>query len=262
MAKRLFVAGGSGFIGKAICELAVASGCRVVALARSGPPDVNEGWADHVQWVAADVFEPETWRDHLSGCDAVVHAIGTAQEDPAQGATFMRLNGESALLLAREAATANVEAFVMISAQTKPPFVSERYLAAKRMAEDQIPERHPSLRAAFLRPALVYGAERPSSVLLGRAIEGLDALPVASAGLHESRALPVGEVAAAAVHAAVTPGIRGILGIDDIRRIAQGPSSPLRAVAQAPGASSVPAAAVAAGTAAAGFVLRTLLRRS
>lgn len=214
---KILVTGGNGLIGSEVCRVAVDAGHEVIGLARRGRPGQAAAWTERVRWVAADVLEPASWRDELRGVGAVVHCVGIARENPARGNTFQRINGDSAITAAGEAARAGVEALVYLSASARPPFLRESYLAAKRRAEAEI-ARLP-LRFAILRPGLVYGAGRPVS-LPAALVVGLAAkLPVVGAMASEARPLPVETVARAAIRAATDSSVRGILDIGTIERL-------------------------------------------
>ncbi|KAJ5693219.1 hypothetical protein N7462_002642 [Penicillium macrosclerotiorum] len=92
-AKRLVVAGGSGFLGSRICKSAAARGWTVVSLSRSGEPrwdavtDSSErpSWASSVEWAKADLLKPESYKPFLSGASAVVHSMGILLEADYKG---------------------------------------------------------------------------------------------------------------------------------------------------------------------------------
>lgn len=92
-AKRLVVAGGSGFLGSRICKSAAARGWEVTSLSRSGEPrweTVTESpnrpsWASSVEWAKADILKPESYKPFLSGASAVVHSMGILLEADYKG---------------------------------------------------------------------------------------------------------------------------------------------------------------------------------
>lgn len=216
---KLVVPGGNGFIGSEICRIAVRNGHDVAAFGRTGRPSLTPArhpWVQDVEWRAADVFDPETWRSLLEGADAVIDCISTIREAPDQNVTFERANAESAILAAEEAVEADVGTFVFLSVQDKPPIVDPSFLAAKRYAERKIPERHPELRFVSLRPNLVFGNRSPGTSTLAAVLRQLDRVGPHPYATSEGRPLPVELVAAAAVHAAVTSTLEGTLTVPQI----------------------------------------------
>jgi len=214
---RVLVTGGNGFIGREVCRRAVEAGHAVVGLARRGRPAGAEAWMDRVEWVAADVLDPGAWRVHLDGCGAVIHCVGIIAENRKSGATFERVNGDSAIAAAEEAERAAVGAFVFISASALPPGVGAGYIQAKRRAEDRIHRLAP--RAVILRPGFVYGTGRLPSLPLAALIQLATYLPVVGAGARGSRPLPVDTVARAALRGATDAAVQGVLDIDAIERL-------------------------------------------
>ncbi|MES3517021.1 MAG: NAD-dependent epimerase/dehydratase family protein [Natronomonas sp.] len=198
---KLLVTGGSGFIGRRVCRRAIDDGHRVVGVSRRGKP-AAEPWADDVEWVAADVFEPETWREHLDGCTAAVHSIGIIEESPTDGVTFERVNGDSAIIAALEAERAGVDRFVFLSSSNTPPLVRAAYIEAKRRAEAAIEDL--DMESIVLRPGPVYGPEQPHFPrIINGLLRGLDSIPGVASRFGADRPLPVEAVANAVYAAAV-----------------------------------------------------------
>ncbi len=211
---KLLVTGGNGFIGGEVCKVALQRGCEVIGVARSGGPDLDEPWVKEVTWVKANVLEPNLWRAHLAGCDAVVHSIGILKEQPDKGVTFERINGDTAIVAVEEAERAGVSAFVFVSASTTPPTVDGAYLEHKRRAEEEIAKR--SLRPVILRPSLVYGSRRPLSNVVGKAVEFAQKIPGVS---KEDSPMSVETLAKAAVNAALREEVSGILDVGTIEAL-------------------------------------------
>jgi nucleoside-diphosphate-sugar epimerase len=257
----LVIPGGNGFIGSHIARLAAEHGHDVTAFGRSGAPDLDpdsHAWMRDVRWRAADVFDLDTWRDALASADAVIHSIATIRQDPKQDRTFDRLNAESALRAAEAADEAGVGAFVFLSVRNKPPFVSGRFIAAKRRAEREIPQAYPDLRFVSLRPNLVFGPGRRGSATLAALLETAQPWTRFSYATPGGRPLPVELVAAAAVHAAVTPSVEGTLSVPQIDEF--GRTSGLVGMDEVTEPSLVPFLLGVGGAALGGWLLRRAFR--
>ncbi|GAA0241608.1 SDR family oxidoreductase [Haladaptatus pallidirubidus] len=152
---RILVVGGSGFIGRKICQLAVADGHEIRSVSRGGRPDADGTWVDSVEWGEADIFDPNSWRDALDGCDAVIHTVGIISITPGKGVIRERLDGDSAIITALEADRTDIPAFVLLSVTGS--LAREEHLAAKRRAERTIAEL--KLRTTVLRLGPVYGED-------------------------------------------------------------------------------------------------------
>lgn len=217
MAKKLFVTGASGFIGSEICRVALLEGHQVVGLSRSGRPREAGAWADDVQWVEGNVLVPDDWREHLDGVDAVIHTVGIMRERPQEGMTYERVNGDAAEIVAWEAEQAGVEQFLFLSAEGSYPFISSRYVDAKRRAEANLRGR--SFQETLFRPYIVYGPARKASGIAASLLESGRKLPGARA-LEQRRPLHVTQVAFAAVRAATEDGFDGVVSVDNMEYLA------------------------------------------
>lgn len=214
---RVLVVGGSGFIGQAICRQAVTADHEVRSVSRGGRPGDIDGagqWVDRVEWTSADLFSPHAWRDRLRGVDAVIHSVGIAHENPQEGVTYERLNGDSTIITALEAERAGVETFVFLSSAVKYPTARRAYLTSKRRAERAV--ENLNMETVVLRPGPVYGPGQPHFPqplnALCRLVDSID--PLADR-LGDARPIPVDRVATVALESALDPEMR-LLTIDDI----------------------------------------------
>lgn len=219
---KVVVTGGSGFIGRQICRAALARDHEVVSVSRSGCPAElrSAAWAKGVTWHAGDVLWPEHWCEVLAGADALIHCVGIINEQPKQGVTFERLNGDSAIVAGREAEKAGVKTMVFLSAAFSPPWISSRYLSNKRRAEQDLWQR--DLRAVVLRPGLVYGSGNPAASLLASLVLAAQVLP----GVPRELAPLEHEVVARATLNTLSSSESGIFDIDAIRALAERDTPP------------------------------------
>jgi uncharacterized protein YbjT (DUF2867 family) len=214
---RLFITGGSGFIGREIARRAVADGHEVRSLSRSGRPSVTESWADGVEWITADVFEPHEWRTSLEGCDAVVHTIGIVSKAPKKGVATERMDGDSAIVTALEAERAEIPVFALLSVVGTPSSVSDEYVAAKRRAEQTIADL--DMRTAVLRPGLIYAADTDNPHFpdfVNTAMRMVDDREWLGSRFGRNRPLSVESVARVALDAVFDPDNQRVLEVSDI----------------------------------------------
>lgn len=75
--KKVFITGGTGFIGSHLCHHLANQGYELVLLIRDHKERQNiagrPALPDRVQKIVGDLFQPTTYLDALQGCDAVVH---------------------------------------------------------------------------------------------------------------------------------------------------------------------------------------------
>lgn len=219
MGQKILVTGGTGFIGSEICRIATEAGHHVVSVSNKPAPRNGGDWVDRITWIEADILDALSWRHHLEDCNAVIHCVDLTREHPQDGHTFERVNDDAAEIVAWEAEHAGVEHFVLVSSETKPLFVSDRYLEAKRRAESAI--RGHNYRESILRPAYVYGPGRPATAAFAQILKSSSRLPGLGSLGNGHRPLHVDQVAMAAVRAATEPGYEGTIGVDLIEYLAE-----------------------------------------
>ncbi|KAJ1648636.1 hypothetical protein LPJ64_000090 [Coemansia asiatica] len=252
-AHRLFVVGGTGFVGQAVCHSALARGWEVVSLSRHGAPDrstivsrTNNNTSGGVQWVRGDALKPETYKDHLSGCTAVVHSVGVLMENSykklvsigssggavssQEAATYEKANRDTALSVARAAReVSGIDAFVYMSASDVLPFLDSRYISTKREAENDLIEHRDQMRPVILRPGFIFSPSRPITMPIAAGVKAFNTVfhqtplgcvlkytPFAKAA---SPALRREVLANAIINAIEDPKVSGILNIADIESL-------------------------------------------
>ncbi len=175
---RLFVTGGSGFVGQHLIRRLVGAGHEVRALARtdSAADLVSRAGAQPVLGDLSELVNcdpPPQWTSALHGVDAVVHgAAYMAFWGPDDN--FRRANLEPSVALHRIATSSGVTRFVLISAASvasgtqRAPVVDERTdegrpniaysrikLATERTLLNAVT---PTMTTVALRPPFIWGA--------------------------------------------------------------------------------------------------------
>src|SRR5271168_2323939 len=160
-AKTVALAGGSGFIGRAIARRLIAvGGLKVRVLTRN--PEKARAHLDlpGVEFVNADIAEPTSLKDALQGADTIVDAIqfeGYPVENPSRGLTFERVDYGGTVTLLAAAKEAGVAQFIYVSGAAADETSSHPGFRAKGRAERAI--RESAIAYTIFRPSLVYGPE-------------------------------------------------------------------------------------------------------
>lgn len=248
--QRIFVMGGSGFIGSAICRAAVQHGVKVTSLSRSGRP-IGQGapWMDRVDWIVGDALQPETYEAQAREATTLVHAVGSLTADggyksilgksssqTSSGArvSLDQINRDTALALAEACDDGTERGFLFLSAAVQPPLADPCYLSSKRQVEAALIAQQ-NLRPIIFRPGLVYGEAEPVSMTLAVGLTMADKLfnklkplappdvqAMASSYKGDMYAKPISvlTLAQAAINA-VIHGKDGTFGPDEISALAQ-----------------------------------------
>ena len=111
LCKRVFLTGGTGFVGSHTAQHLVTGGCRVVMLARD-KRRVPSGLGNYAEIVEGDLADRAMTLDLLRGCDAVVHCAKSNHPDPTRRADA-DITGTMRLL--DRAVAAGVRRFVYLS---------------------------------------------------------------------------------------------------------------------------------------------------
>lgn len=218
MSRKILVTGGSGFLGSEVCRIAEDLGHEVTSISRHGKPDHGQPWMESVRWVTANILDPDSYREYLQGCDAIIHCIGTLKEKRSAGITHERFNRDAAIMAAWEAEHAGVKRFVLVSASKNFPLLSNRFVQAKRSAEASLRGRN--IRESILRAPLIFGDNRPATKFAAGVINGVDRLPVVSRVARRFHPLHVDQVALAAIRAATEDGYEGVIDVKNIEYLA------------------------------------------
>lgn len=148
-------------MGRAIVRhLTAMPDARVRGMSRSPERARNQLELPNLEWVRAEVTEPSTLPNALSGADAIVSAVqfeGYPVENPKKGLTFDRVDYGGTIALLDAAKQVGCARFIYISGAAADEHASHPGFRAKGRAERAI--RESGLTYTIFRPSLVYGPE-------------------------------------------------------------------------------------------------------
>jgi nucleoside-diphosphate-sugar epimerase len=151
-ASRIFVTGGSGFLGTHVVRELLARGQRVRCLVRSERAATRllaavrsvETSAGTIEFVFGSLSHEPVDCEWLSGCDRVVHAAGALHGAPS---TLVRQNVAATRTLTEAAAECRLNRFVLVSSLT---VYAPHGLRSRAVLDESCPiERTPERRGAY-----------------------------------------------------------------------------------------------------------------
>ena len=173
--KRVFVTGGSGFVGTEVVKQLVTSyEAHVCCLVRSSSPP-NRWGSLAVETVVGDILEPESYRDALRSCDAVIHLASLSNWNDLHSPLMHKVVVEATTHLLSFSQEEKPRPFVYVSSVaaingTDTPVVQDEgslfslydaafvYAQAKRKAEQACLESAQAGNpVVIVNPAEVYG---------------------------------------------------------------------------------------------------------
>jgi NADH dehydrogenase len=177
--RRVFLTGGSGFIGSQLLRAFVERGDSVAALDRSGRIRSEGGLMHPSLAIPGDLLTPETYRKSLAGVDVVVHLAAATGRAPSDES--WRTNARGTEVLLKECHDAGVPRFLFVSsiAVTFPDVSGYPYAQAKVRAEEVV--RSSGLAYAVVRPTMVFGAGSPIQTALSK-LARLPVIPIFGSG--------------------------------------------------------------------------------
>lgn len=201
---KVFVTGGSGFVGAEIIRQLLAAGHEVRSLVHSRKEGAT---AAGLEFWPGDATQPETLQGALRDCDALIHLIGIIREIQEKQVTFRRLHVEATRNVLVAAQEQGVRRYLHMSANgTRPDGVAE-YHKTKWEAEELV--RNSGLAATIFRPSLIFGPGDAFVNMLAGIIRRTPIVPVIGDGEYQMSPVSVANVATGFVRALDQPASIG-----------------------------------------------------
>lgn len=178
--KNILVLGGSGFVGRSVCEHLVrrnggGSG-RVVVPSRRPARAKHLQLLPTVQLVQADVNDPQQLMRLVAQADAVVNLVAILQGSEA---AFQRAHVELPKALAAACRATGVRRVVHVSAIGVGKDAPSRYLRSKAAGEEALAAA--GLDLTIVRPSLIFGADDRTTNLFATLQAAAPFVPLAGA---------------------------------------------------------------------------------
>ena len=171
---RVFVTGGTGYVGRVVVESCLQAGHEVTLLARfdSERPAPSEG----VRVVTGDLFDESFLTKQMTGCDAVIHLVGIIREQPRRGVTMDHVHFDGTMSVVQAASQAQVQHYVHMSALGTRANAVSKYHRSKWRAEEAV--RRSGLSYTVFRPSIVFGRGGPGPNFISQLTDLVRSSPV------------------------------------------------------------------------------------
>jgi uncharacterized protein YbjT (DUF2867 family) len=149
--RKIFITGGTGYLGRALVEQLLARGHEVRALVRRGSEGKLPAGCGAV---VGDPLEEASFAGAVAPSDTFVQLVGVPRPSPAKARQFREIDLASARASVSAARGAGVSHFVYVSVAQPAP-VMRAYVEARAEGERLL--RESGVRATVLRPWYVLG---------------------------------------------------------------------------------------------------------
>ena len=148
---KVFITGGTGYIGSRLIPLLIQRGHEVKAVVRHGSEAKLPAGTTPV---VADALRMDSYLQHVQGTDTFVHLIGVAHPSPAKAKEFQEIDLPSAQVAVQAARDAGIRHFIYLSV-AQPAKMMQAFIAVRSEGERMI--RESGIPATFVRPWYVLG---------------------------------------------------------------------------------------------------------
>ena len=149
--QRVFITGGTGYMGRPLITALVKRGHVVRAVVR---PASRSKLPTGCFAIEADVLQPDSYKRHISPADTFVHLVGVAHPSPAKSAEFRSIDQVAADGAIQVAAEQGMRHFVYLSVAHPAPMM-KAYIDVRSQCEGML--RSTGMNTTILRPWYVLG---------------------------------------------------------------------------------------------------------
>ena len=196
---RIFLAGGTGFVGGHVRRALLARGHSIRLLVHKRSVGNEAG----VEEVEGDATLLPSFIDAVKGCDATVNLIGIIREFPSRGLSFQRLHVEATRNIVSAACSAGIKRHLQMSALGTRADSSSGYFRSKFAGEKEV--LGSGLDYTIFRPSIIFGPKDDFINQLAGYLRSLPAMPVIGDGEYQMQPISADDVARCFVEALAKP---------------------------------------------------------
>ena len=186
---KIFISGGTGFVGGHICRELLARGHQLRLLVHAARPANLPG----MEFVNGDVTSKESCLRGGEGCDCVINLVGIIREFPERRSTFSRLHVEATRNMLAAAKENGISRYLQMSALGSRANAVSGYHRSKYAAEELV--CNAGLAYTIFRPSLIFGPQDAFVNMLAGFIRNFPLVPVIGDGSYRLQPISADDVA-------------------------------------------------------------------
>lgn len=159
--KRIAILGGSGFVGRVLCNRLSREGYELKVLTRNREYNRDKLIVlPGLDLVETNIHDPEQLKRQLSDCDTVINLVGILNEKGNSGKGFRRAHVELAEKLIAACQENGIHRILQMSALNADATNGKsHYLRSKGEAEDLLHANNAGINVTSFRPSVIFGSE-------------------------------------------------------------------------------------------------------
>lgn len=211
-ARRVFITGGTGYLGSNLIPILLERGHRVRALVR---PNSKGTVTAGCEVVSGDPLDANSYRNLVRPADTFIHLVGVSRPSHSKSEQFRAIDLVSAREAIAVAAELGVQHFIYLSVAHPAPLLKS-YIAVRAECEQMIHQQR--LNATILRPWYVLGPGHRWPYALLPFYKVMEWLPFTRSGAQRLGLVTLEQMVLALVEAVESPalGVR-IMEVPEIR---------------------------------------------
>lgn len=151
MNNKVFITGGTGYIGSRIIPILNSNGFNVTALARKESLNKLPSCCNAVEGNALD---ENSFKEFVTGCDIFIQLAGVSHPSPAKKEEFKKIDLASVKASVNAAKYAGVKHFIYLSVAQPAPMLKE-YIEVRKHGEELLAES--KIPSSIIRPWYIIG---------------------------------------------------------------------------------------------------------
>ena len=192
--KRILILGGTGFVGRHVCEKLHRIGCNITVITRHASQASAIQSLPHVTVLEGDVFNPTFLTHQMAQHDVVINLIAILHGSEA---AFEMAHVQLAQIISKACQVSGVRRLIHISALGASLNGPSQYQRSKARGEEVL--KQAGLELTLLQPSVIFGTEDKFLNLFAKLQQLTPVVPLAGASTR-FQAVWVEDVASAVAH--------------------------------------------------------------